>query len=85
MQPAEKMSVTMAPDMARDIRASVEAGEYASASEALRDAVRLWQRERQERHERLQAIRAQAGVNAFSWAMPLTTSSSRGICSGLVR
>src|SRR6202453_5085258 len=41
-------------------RESVEAGEYASTSEALRDAVRVWQRQRLEDAERLIAIRARA-------------------------
>ena len=41
MQNAEKISITMTPDMLRAIRESVEAGEYASTSEALRDAVRV--------------------------------------------
>jgi len=40
MQNAEKVSIIMTPEMMRVIRASVEAGEYASTSEALRDAVR---------------------------------------------
>ena len=39
MEAAEKISVTMTPEMLREIRASVAAGEYASTSEALRDAV----------------------------------------------
>jgi antitoxin ParD1/3/4 len=54
---AEKISITMTPDMLRAIRESVEAGEYASTSEALRDAVRVWQRQRTEDAERLTAIR----------------------------
>src|ERR1700720_1570720 len=54
---AEKISITMTPDMLRAIRESVEAGEYASTSEALRDAVRVWQRQRMEDAERLTAIR----------------------------
>ncbi len=41
---AEKMSMTMTPTCSALIRESVEAGEYASTSEALRDAVRVWQR-----------------------------------------
>jgi antitoxin ParD1/3/4 len=57
-QSAEKISVTMTPDMLRVIRESVESGEYASTSEALRDAVRVWQRRRLEDAERLAAIRA---------------------------
>lgn len=58
MQSAEKVSITMTPDMLRVVRESVEAGEYASTSEALRDAVRVWQRQRIEDAERLEAIRA---------------------------
>jgi antitoxin ParD1/3/4 len=58
MQAAEKISVTMTPELMDLIRQSVEAGEYASASEALRDAVRVWKREREEHSERLAAIRA---------------------------
>jgi antitoxin ParD1/3/4 len=58
MHNAEKISVTMTPDMLRAVRESVAAGEYASTSEALRDAVRLWQRERLEHAERIAAIRS---------------------------
>ena len=58
MQNAEKVSITMTPEMMRVIRASVEAGEYASTSEVLRDAVRIWQREREEHVERVEAIKA---------------------------
>ncbi len=44
--------------MMKLIRASVESGEYASTSEVMRDAVRMWQREREERAEHLKSIRA---------------------------
>ena len=57
MQNVEKISITMTSDMLRAIRESVAAGEYASTSEALRDAVRIWQRQRSEDAERLTAIR----------------------------
>jgi antitoxin ParD1/3/4 len=57
MQNAEKISITMTPEMMQVIRASVASGEYASTSEAMRDAVRIWQRDRQEHSERLEAIR----------------------------
>ncbi len=33
----------MTPEMICEIRSSVEAGEYTSTSEVMRDAVRLWQ------------------------------------------
>jgi antitoxin ParD1/3/4 len=58
MPNAEKISVTITPDMLRVIRESIEAGEYASASEVLRDAMRVWQRQRIEDAERIEAIRA---------------------------
>jgi antitoxin ParD1/3/4 len=57
MAAAEKISITMTPEMMRVIRKSVESGEFASTSEVLRDALRAWQRERSERAERLAAIR----------------------------
>ena len=58
MQTAEKFSVSMPLDMASDIRAVVEAGEYSSTGEAIRDAIRVWRRQRLEDAERLTAIRA---------------------------
>ncbi len=58
MQNAEKISVTITPEMLEVIRASVASGEYASTSEALRDAVRVWHRDRQEHAERMAAIKA---------------------------
>ncbi len=58
MQHAEKISITLPPDMLRTLREAVTAGEYGSTSEALRDAVRLWQRQRIEDVERLAALRA---------------------------
>jgi antitoxin ParD1/3/4 len=58
MEHAEKISITVSPEMLNVIRESVAAGEYGSTSEAVRDAVRLWQRQRFEDAERLNAIRA---------------------------
>jgi antitoxin ParD1/3/4 len=58
MQNAEKISITMTPQMMELIRSCVEAGEYASTSEVLRDAMRVWQRERVERAEHLESIKA---------------------------
>ncbi|OWK21509.1 CopG family transcriptional regulator [Mesorhizobium amorphae CCBAU 01583] len=58
MQNAEKVSVTMAREQMQAIRESVEAAEFATTSEAMRHAVRVWQRQRLEDAERLAAIRA---------------------------
>jgi antitoxin ParD1/3/4 len=60
MQNAEKISITLPPDMLRLLRDAVAGGEYASTSEALRDAVRAWHRQRLEDAERLAALRVRA-------------------------
>lgn len=44
--------------MLRLIRESVEASEYASTSEVIRDAMRLWQRQREDHAERIKSIKA---------------------------
>ncbi|WP_372422770.1 ribbon-helix-helix domain-containing protein [Salinarimonas chemoclinalis] len=51
--------VELSQEMLRDIEDSVEAGKYRSVEEAVVDAVRLWQRERADRQERLEAIKAE--------------------------
>jgi antitoxin ParD1/3/4 len=53
MPTAEKISITMTPEMLRAIRESVDAGEYASTSEVIRHAMRLWQRDRDEHAQTL--------------------------------
>jgi antitoxin ParD1/3/4 len=58
VQSAQKISITLTPDMLRAIRESVDSGEYASTSEAMRDAVRVRQRQRLEQAGRLAAMRA---------------------------
>lgn len=54
----EKLSISLPADMARMIRRRVESGAYASNSEVIRDALRLWQSHDQERERRLESIRA---------------------------
>ncbi|HKU97561.1 MAG TPA: type II toxin-antitoxin system ParD family antitoxin [Vineibacter sp.] len=58
MQPAEKISITLPPDMVRLIREKVESGAYASTSEVIREAMRIWQRQEEEHAERIAVIRA---------------------------
>ena len=72
VESAEKLSVTLTPTMLRAVRASVEAGEYASTSEAVRDAIRLWQRERDEQAERLSAIRERVRHSAEDGCAPVS-------------
>ncbi len=74
MQSAEKVSITMTPEMMQVIRASVASGEFASTSEAIRDAVRLWQRDRLENSERLEAIRQRVRRSVDDPRPALTTT-----------
>lgn len=54
----EKLSISLPTDMARMVRRQVKEGGYASNSEVIRDALRMWQQREQERGQRLDAIRA---------------------------
>ncbi|ARM88368.1 ribbon-helix-helix domain-containing protein [Rhizobium sp. CIAT894] len=58
MRNAEKVTITLTADLLRSVRDTVEAGEFATTSEAMRDAVRVWQRQRLQDAERLNAMRA---------------------------
>ena len=49
MPHVEKVSVALTAEMASEMRAVVESGEYASASEVVRDAMREWRYRREER------------------------------------
>jgi len=53
----EKLSISLPLDMARMVRRQVEQGGYASNSEVIRDALRMWQQREQERSQRLETIR----------------------------
>ena len=46
MPTVEKLSIALPPEMANLLREAVESGEYASASEVVRDALRAWTRKR---------------------------------------
>ena len=57
MASIERMTVVFPEPMAAQIRAAVEAGEYATTSEAVRDAVRLWSGRRQLQESELERLR----------------------------
>ncbi len=46
MATVEKLTIALTPEMAGFVRRAVDSGEYASTSEAIRDAVREWQERR---------------------------------------
>lgn len=46
MSAIEKITISLPKEMVADIRAAVEAGEFTSTSEVIRDALRQWRRQR---------------------------------------
>lgn len=46
MTSVEKITIALTPEMVRFVRETVESGEFASTSEAIRDAVRQWKERR---------------------------------------
>lgn len=57
MTTVEKLSIALTPEFAADIRQAVAAGEYASTSEVVRDALRAWKQIRQEREAAIEGLR----------------------------
>jgi antitoxin ParD1/3/4 len=56
--PAEKISITITPTMKRVLEERVASGQFASASELMREAFRTWKQQQDEHEERLASIRA---------------------------
>lgn len=46
MSAIEKITISLPTEMVVDIRSAVEAGEFTSTSEVIRDALRQWRRQR---------------------------------------
>jgi antitoxin ParD1/3/4 len=42
----DKRSITLSPELAAEVDAAVAVGDYASASEVIRDALRVWKERR---------------------------------------
>lgn len=84
MKNTEKISIALSESMLRDIRAAVAAGEYASMSEALRDAVRTWQRLRGEDTERFANFRPPAQQALVGPRPTLTKAESMALLDALL-
>ncbi|MCI4428074.1 MAG: type II toxin-antitoxin system ParD family antitoxin [Burkholderiales bacterium] len=69
MATAEKMSIALPPEMVAMVRSAVTAGEYASSSEVIRDALRDWTHKRR--------LRQQKGIAALrqQWSEALSNKS----------
>jgi antitoxin ParD1/3/4 len=57
MQGVEKLSIALTPEMAAMVRDAVRTGEYASTSEVIRDALRLWKAEQAARARAIEELR----------------------------
>ena len=66
MSKVEKLSVALTPQLATQVREAVDAGDYASTSEAIREAIREWTERRELRAVRLAELKAavQAGIDS---------------------
>jgi antitoxin ParD1/3/4 len=57
MSSIEKISIALPPEMVAVVRQAVEAGEYASSSEVIRDALRDWTHKRDLRRQGIEELR----------------------------
>ena len=58
MSTIERMTITMPADMAAIVKAAVDDGDYASASEVVRDALREWKTKRAIQIQEIAALKA---------------------------
>ena len=58
MSTIERITVTLTAEMADDVRMAVQAGEYASSSELIREALRDWRHKRALQQQELKELRA---------------------------
>ena len=66
MAGVEKVSVALTQEMAAEMRHVVETGEYASASEVMRDALREWRQRRADRAQAVQELGRQWDIGMAS-------------------
>lgn len=59
MAEIEQMTITLPSDMAASVKSAVAAGDYATSSEVVREALRDWTAKRALRLEELAALRAE--------------------------
>lgn len=59
MSDIERMTITLTAQMARAVKGAVEAGDYATSSEVVREALRDWQHKRRSREGALELLRSQ--------------------------
>jgi antitoxin ParD1/3/4 len=63
---AERITITLPPEMLASIKDKVRSGAYGSTSELIREAMRLWQKKEEEHETRLSLIRGRLASSAQS-------------------
>jgi antitoxin ParD1/3/4 len=58
MGTAQKLSIALTEELAREVEAAVASGDYSTASEVIRDALRAWKRERGDRAAAVRRLKA---------------------------
>lgn len=58
----ERLTITLTPDLAQRVKLAVDAGNYASVSEVMRQALRDWEVAEARRHAELQALRTDVQI-----------------------
>jgi antitoxin ParD1/3/4 len=56
MAGVKKLSIALTEELVKDIEAAVASGDYSTASEVVRDALRSWKREREAYIQRLREL-----------------------------
>ncbi len=67
----ERITVTMPEEMVAKMRAAVDAGEYATTSEIVREALRDWEDERGRRQAQLEWLRLEIAKGMIGKARPM--------------
>jgi antitoxin ParD1/3/4 len=57
MGAVQKLSISVTEELAREIDAAIESGDYSTTSEVVRDALRTWKRERTDRDAVVRRLR----------------------------
>jgi len=88
MSSAEKMSITLTPELAAMINEAVATGNYASTSEVIREALRDWRVKQMVRQQQIHEIRqlwneaVQSGPGRFRDIEELIQEAERRFHSG---